>query len=129
MSDGPTIKPAGFAVIILFIGLCLGGGWWLFNKRDAGSAPVAPNSPVPAPRSPLPAESTVTLGVAYGSEKRKWFEWAAEAFKATPAGQGIAIDLKPMGSIEAGQAIVKGDTSIQMWVPASSQAVAAFRAD
>ncbi len=127
MSNEPSIKPAGFAVIILFIGLCVGGGWWLLG-RGTGAAPgAAPTMPAVPPTTP-PAAG-VTIGVAYGSEKRKWFEWAVEAFRATAAGQGIAIDLKPMGSFEAGQAILKGDTSIHLWAPASSLALVPFRSD
>ena len=127
MSDGPTIKPAGFAVILLFIAACLGGAWWLFARQTptGTAATTDPSSPAAVAKPGF----TVTIGFAYGSEKRKWIEWAAEAFARTPEGAGITIDLKPMGSYEAGQAIVRGDTSIHLWSPASSQALAVFKSD
>lgn len=126
MNDGPSIKPAGIAVILLFVGACLAGAWWLFAKRSptAGGDPIATTTP-----GLQAGGKTVTVGVAYGSEKRKWFEWAADAFAQTPDGQGITIDLKPMGSLEGGQAILRGDTSIHLWSPASSQALAGFKTD
>ena len=128
MSDGPTIKPAGVFVILLFIGLCLYGAWWQFARKPGVASGDAPAAGAAATGTAKPTAG-VTLGVAFGSEKKKWFEWAADAFARTPEGAGIAVDLKPMGSFEAGQAIVRGDTGIQVWAPASSQALAAFRAD
>lgn len=68
----------------------------------------------------MPSESVVRIGVAYGTEKRDWFTWAVDAFGKTPEGQNIQIELKPMGSLEAAQAVVHGDQSIQVWSPASA---------
>lgn len=127
MSDGPTIKPAGIFVILLFIGACLYGAWWQFARKPAPQAGDQPAS-TGTSTAPIPGK-TVTIGFAYGSEKRKWIEWAVQAFAETPEGAGITIDPKPLGSFEAGQAIVRGDTSIHVWAPASSQALATFRAD
>jgi hypothetical protein len=61
-----------------------------------------------------------TLGIAYGTEKQDWFEAAARDFEKTPAGAGIRIQLKPMGSLEAAHAIARNDQTIQVWSPASS---------
>lgn len=127
MSDGPSIKPAGFAVILLFIAGCLGGAWWLFARQSPTTSTTSA-TPLSA-TSPGNTASTVTIGFAYGSEKRKWIEWASEAFAKTPEGAGIVIDLKPLGSYEAGQAIIRGDTTINLWSPASSQALAVFKSD
>jgi ABC-type Fe3+ transport system substrate-binding protein len=125
MNDGPSIKPAGIAVILLFVGACLAGAWWLFTQRAPKTNSADPQSQV----TPPTGGKSVTVGVAYGSEKRKWMEWAADAFSRTPEGQGITLDLKPMGSLEGGQAILRGDTSIHLWSPASSQALAGFKTD
>lgn len=65
------------------------------------------------------AEQTVHIGVAYGTEKEAWLTWAASEFAKTSAGANIKVDLKPMGSIEAANAIVKDDPTINVWAPAS----------
>lgn len=66
-----------------------------------------------------PKES-VTVGIAYGTEKEKWLKWAVEEFAKTPEGKNVKIDLIPMGSVEGGEAILKQDKRIHVWSPASS---------
>jgi len=66
-----------------------------------------------------PAKS-VEIGVAYGTEKKKWLEWAVGEFAKTPAGKQIKIDLIPMGSIEGARAVLAKDQRIHAWSPASS---------
>lgn len=65
-------------------------------------------------------KETVEVGVAYGTEKRKWLEWAVAEFAKTDAGENIKIKLIPMGSIEGARAVVNGDRRIHVWSPASS---------
>lgn len=65
-------------------------------------------------------KETVTVGIAYGTEKEKWLKWAVEEFAKTPEGKNIKIDLIPMGSVEGGEAILKQDKRIHVWSPASS---------
>jgi ABC-type Fe3+ transport system substrate-binding protein len=65
----------------------------------------------------------VEIGIAYGTEKREWLEWAVEAFKKTEDGKKIQIELIPMGSVEGAEAILKQDDAakkIHVWTPASS---------
>jgi ABC-type Fe3+ transport system substrate-binding protein len=62
----------------------------------------------------------VILGVAYGTEKQRWLEWAVREFASTPEGQRIQVDLIPFGSIEAAHAILDGDKRIAVWSPAST---------
>jgi hypothetical protein len=83
-------------------------------EAQSGAATVSP--PVEVPTS----DQAVRVGIAYGTEKKDWLTWAADAFSKTPEGRNIKIELIPMGSLQAAQAVVKGDTSIQVWSPASA---------
>jgi ABC-type Fe3+ transport system substrate-binding protein len=60
------------------------------------------------------------IGIAYGTEKRKWLEWAVTEFGKTPEGSKVTIKLIPMGSIEGAEAVLKKDERIHVWSPASS---------
>jgi ABC-type Fe3+ transport system substrate-binding protein len=62
----------------------------------------------------------VTIGVAYGTEKKQWLERAVEQFRETPDGKRYGVKLIGMGSLEAAHAILKGDETIHVWSPASS---------
>ncbi len=62
----------------------------------------------------------VQIGIAYGTEKRKWFQWAVEEFAKTPAGQNINVELIPMGSVAGGKAVLSKNQDIHVWSPASS---------
>ena len=102
------------------------------------SSPLVSEAPPAAPKPAIPVEAAsaaslpaapsepVEIGVAYGTEKRRWLEWAVEEFGKMPTGRTIKINLIPLGSIEAAQAIVGGDTRIHVWSPASSLYTANF---
>ncbi len=62
----------------------------------------------------------VDLGVAYGTEKEKWLEWAVAEFAKTEAGKSIKINLIPMGSVDGAKAVLGQDKRIHVWSPASS---------
>jgi Ca-activated chloride channel family protein len=64
--------------------------------------------------------AAVTIGVAYGTEKRSWLEWATREFEATSDAREVRVNLIPMGSVESARAIVDGDERIHVWSPASS---------
>ncbi len=87
--------------------------------------PVLPVAMLPSLAPKPPAEPAVSsppieIGVAYGTEKRYWLEWAVEEFKATREGKSIRVHLIPMGSLEGAHAIIDGDKRIHVWTPASS---------
>jgi ABC-type Fe3+ transport system substrate-binding protein len=74
-------------------------------------------SQAPAPDAP-PA---VTIGIAYGTEMKRWFETAVQDFAATPEGKNIKIHLFPLGSLEGAQAVwEQEDKRLHVWAPASS---------
>lgn len=71
----------------------------------------------------LTLKKPVELGIAYGTEKKDWLEWAVAEFAKTPEGKKIKVNLIPMGSVEGANAILKQDDAakkINVWTPASS---------
>ena len=127
---GAELKPGARrpkVVIALFVAALLAGVVLtvVLLLPRASSEPATTAAPPPPEVAPQPT----TVGVAYGTEKQDWLTWAASEFARTPAGQNIKIDLKPMGSLEAAHAIVKGDTGIDVWSPASSLYKDAFVRD
>lgn len=106
----------GQFVILLFVLACGYGAYVLFTRQAPG-----PAQPGEGPRDVgAPAGATVELGIAYGTEKQRWLEWAVQQYAATAQGKMTAIKLIPLGSIESAQTILKGDQRIQVWSPASS---------
>lgn len=94
------------------------------SKADASSPSAAADAPETntPPGSPAAADAhqVIEIGVAYGTEKRNWLEWAAEEFAASDAGRQVRVQLIPMGSLESAHAILDGDQRIHVWSPASS---------
>jgi hypothetical protein len=125
----PGRVPAGKAMIVggaIALAVCIAACVAIFALRStaAGSrTSLTANSPSDAPGG------KVRIGVAYGTEKKDWFTWAAGEFAKTPEGQGVQIDLKGMGSLESAQAIVKGDASIHVWSPAGAMYRSVFARD
>jgi len=95
------------------------------SETDVTSPPAtaaaAPGASTPA-GSPAASEArqVIEIGVAYGTEKRNWLEWATEEFAASDAGRQVRVQLIPMGSLESAHAILDGDQRIHVWSPASS---------
>jgi len=110
-SSRPSLTLAGKAAIVLFILACVGGAYYWARQRH-----VLPEK--------LSVASTtgndIELGIAYGTEKQRWLQWAVEQFKTTPQGKHIHVNLIPMGSLEGAHAALNGDQRIQVWSPASA---------
>lgn len=148
MSDEPKLTILGKLFLLLVIGACAGGAWWAFNRHastpgslvasSSGSGnpsqsippPGGGNDPATGPvaRDGAP-QGSIEIGVAYGTEKKRWMEWAAEEFLKTPAGRGIKVNLIPLGSIEAAQSILSGNKDIDAWSPASDLYTETFARD
>jgi Ca-activated chloride channel family protein len=139
MSDEPKLTGLGKFFILLFVVACLGGAYLVFtkykpapgtassNSSSAGAASTSATSPsgsgAQSPNTSAPAADaggTIEIGVAFGTEKKRWLESAVEEFAKTSKGKNIRINLIPLGSIESAQAIVAGDQRIDAWTPASS---------
>ena len=112
--DGPKLTPLGRAFIFLFIIGCVVGAYYLFAGRK--SLERTKN----AASSLLGGGPPVEIGIAYGTEKQRWLEWAVTEFAKTSDGKRIKINLIPMGSLEGAHAILSGDQRINVWSPASA---------
>lgn len=84
-----------------------------------GERASAANKPRPTPAVAKP-DQPIEIGIAYGTEKRKWLQWAVERFATTDEGWHVRVNLIPMGSLESAHAILDGDQRIHVWSPASS---------
>ena len=134
---GPRTTVLGKLVIFLFVGTCAAGAWWVLKGRGGdtptvgGSQPGSGSTPVAdgGNSGGNSGGAKVAFGLAYGTEKKRWMEWAVLEFAKTPAGQGIEVQLIPLGSLEGAQALLKGDQRIAAWSPASSLYKASFLQD
>jgi ABC-type Fe3+ transport system substrate-binding protein len=118
--QGSRLTWLGQLVVLLFIAGCGFGAWTLFVKK-----PLTGDKPGEAPQSPQSIFSSssgapVEIGIAYGTEKQRWMEWAVQQFAQTAEGKRIKVTLIPKGSLEAAQAILAGDEKIDVWSPASA---------
>lgn len=114
--DSPSLTGLGKLMIALFVVACIGGAYWLANRRH-----VLPDAMSSSHLRSLPDNGKdVEFGIAYGTEKQRWLEWAVEQYKSTSEGKHVQIDLIPMGSLEGAHAVLQGDQRIQVWSPASS---------
>ncbi|HLJ90714.1 MAG TPA: substrate-binding domain-containing protein [Candidatus Angelobacter sp.] len=124
-SDGPKLTGAGKFLIVVFILGCLGGAFYLYRgKTKLGNA-----SETSSASSGIFAGSGVEIGIAYGTEKKRWLEWAVQEFAKTSDGNRIKVNLIGLGSLEGAHAILSGDKRINVWTPASATYKDAFIQD
>lgn len=113
-SDGPKLTPLGKVFIFLFILACVAGAYFMFVGRKSFQATKD------AASSLLGGGPPVEIGIAYGTEKQRWMEWAVSEFAKTSDGRRIKVNLIPMGSLEGAHALLSGDQRINAWSPASA---------
>jgi ABC-type glycerol-3-phosphate transport system substrate-binding protein len=120
MADGPKLTGLGKLFIFLFIAGCAVGAYYFFsNKSPFGSSSKSPSSS-DGILSSLGSGDQIEVGIAYGTEKQRWLEWAVQEFEKTHDGKRIKITLIPMGSLEGAHALLGGDKRINVWSPASA---------
>jgi len=117
-SHSPKLTALGRIFIFLFIVACIGGAYYLLANRGK-PAPAGTQQGSPGSTGWFSSGPAVELGVAYGTEKRNWLEWAVAEFAKTKEGKNIKVNLIPMGSLEGAHAILDGDKRINVWSPAS----------
>jgi len=121
MADGPRLTILGKIFIFLFVVLCGSGAYYFFTKDKSAANKAKGSSAGGGVFDSLTGSGeTVELGVAYGTEKQRWLEWAVQEFAKTRDGKRIKINLIPMGSLEGAHALLNGDQRIQVWSPASA---------
>jgi len=120
VADGPKLTVLGKIFVFLFVAVCLGGAYYFFTNRSS-LAPANKNSGSSGGVfDSLGSGDQVELGIAYGTEKQRWLEWAVQEFAKTRDGKRIKVNLIPMGSLEGAHALLEGDKRIQVWSPASA---------
>ena len=110
-SDGPKLTLLGKLFIVLFILACIAGAYYLFMGKKAVDETRQ------AAGNLLSGGPQVEIGIAYGTEKQRWLEWAVSEFAKTSEGKRITVNLIPMGSLEGAHAILSGDHAHQRVVP------------
>jgi hypothetical protein len=118
--EGPRTTFLGKLVVLLFIGACGYGAYHFFVHKPASGASPSAGGLVSTLNKMTGSGPAVEFGLAYGTEKKRWLEWAVQEFAKTPDGQRITVKLIPKGSLEGAQALLAGDKSIHVWSPASS---------
>ena len=133
--DEPRLTIVGKLFVLLVVGSCLYGAYYLFRRSTpaagGASSPAIASGNGPAGGSSTP-QNVVHVGLAYGTEKKRWLEAAVADFANTPDGANTKIDLIPLGSIEGAQSILRADDAakkINAWAPAASLYKPAFVQD
>src|SRR3974377_1923377 len=111
--EGPRLTFLGKLFVVLFVVACAFGAYYLFSGKKSLKEAI-PGSGI------LSSGPQVELGIAYGTEKERWLQWAVGEWEKTSDGRRIKINLIPMGSLEGAHAILNGDKRINVWSPASS---------
>src|SRR3974390_927254 len=120
MADGPKLTPLGKIFIVLFVLVCGAGAYYFFTQNNSPGKGKSSASSGGVFDSITGSGEQVEFGVAYGTEKQRWLEWAVQEFSKTKDGKRIKINLIPMGSLEGAHALLGGDQRIQVWSPASA---------
>src|SRR5262249_34598472 len=118
--NGPKLTALGKFFIFLFVVLCVGGAYYFFTNKGPGGSPKKNPSGSGGLLDSFSSGDQVELGIAYGTEKQRWLEWAVQEFAKTRDGKRIKINLIPMGSVEGAHALLNGDKRINVWSPASA---------
>ena len=113
-NDAPRLTILGKLFVLAFIIACGAGAWFLFSgKKSLKDA-------IPSAGHLLSSGPQVQIGIAYGTEKERWLQWAVGEWQKTSEGKRITINLIPMGSLEGAHAVISGDQRINVWSPASA---------
>ena len=119
MADGPKLTGLGKVFVLLFVVACLAGAYYLFVQNRSG-APAKSASSGGSVLDSFGGKDQVEFGIAYGTEKQRWLEWAVQEFAKSKEGKHIKVNLIPMGSLEGAHALLGGDQRINVWSPASA---------
>jgi ABC-type glycerol-3-phosphate transport system substrate-binding protein len=112
--DGPRLTVLGKLFVFVFIAACAFGAYSLFTGKKSLKEALPSTSGI------VSGGSSEEIGIAYGTEKQRWLEWAVGEWEKTSDGKRIKVNLIPMGSLEGARAIVSGDKRINVWSPASA---------
>lgn len=114
-ADGPKLTAFGKLFVALFVIACIAGAYYLFLGKKAVDQAKQVTGNILGAGGPQ-----VQIGIAYGTEKQRWLEWAVAEFAKASEGKRISVELIPMGSLEGAHAVLAGDKRINVWSPASA---------
>ena len=121
MADGPKLTGLGKLFILLFVAGCITAAYYLFiQKPKSAAGNRGASSGTDSVFDSFGSQDHVEIGIAYGTEKQRWLQWAVEEFAKTKDGKRIKVNLIPMGSLEGAHALLNGDQRIHVWSPASA---------
>src|SRR5882724_11735358 len=109
MADGPQLTTPGKIFALLFIAACFAGAYYLFLGKGSSQRSAQPPETAASSGGFFGQKTNAEIGIAYGTEKQRWLEWAAGEFSKSPQGKAIKVNLIPMGSIEGAHALLSGD--------------------
>lgn len=118
MPEGKLTLLGKVVVVLLIVGCGYLAYYFLVQKKTDDPSASDPGSK--QAESNQFKGNAVEIGLAYGTEKKSWLEWAVQEFAKTPDGKKIKVNLIPKGSQEGAQALLSGDKNINAWSPASS---------
>src|SRR3974377_1638850 len=109
MAEGPRLTALGKVFIFLFVAVCLAGAYYFFTQyNQVNNKSKSANSSGGVFDAITGGGEPVELGIAYGTEKQRWLEWAVQEFAKTRDGKRIKVNLIPMGSLEGADAVLGG---------------------
>ena len=100
MADGPKLTALGKIVIVLFIIGCFAGAIYMLGHRFGGNLGKGGGTGVSLPSAGSlfgGGGVNAEIGIAYGTEKKRWLEWAVEQFNQTSDGKNIKSQLDSDG--------------------------------
>src|SRR5882757_3380916 len=98
-SNGPKATGLGKIVIFAFVIAC-GYGAYRMYVRSGGKLITTETTSSSSSFGFGKDAPQAEIGIAYGTEKKLWLEWAAKEFANTDAGRKVRVNLIPMGSLE-----------------------------
>ncbi|OUD16241.1 hypothetical protein [Thioflexithrix psekupsensis] len=82
MTQGPKLTFLGKLMIFLFVAACFYGAYSIFSKDDLDD-PIDKKTGDNTPSNVASHRDAIKIGIAYGTEKRLWLEWAVNQFAKT----------------------------------------------
>ncbi|MCB9894525.1 MAG: substrate-binding domain-containing protein [Planctomycetes bacterium] len=113
-----------FCAICAAVGVLMlikGAEWFGIGEGPSGTNEVADESTDDSgSKQPVQPGEVIEIGIAYGTEKKRWLLDAVAEWEKEPAGKQVKINLLPMGSLEGAQEVLAENKNIHVWSPASS---------
>src|SRR5579872_1037924 len=91
--DGPKLTGLGKFFVFLFVVGCLYGAYYLYSHKSGAQSSGAQSGGHSDSGGLFGGGSQVEIGIAFGTEKQRWLEWAVTEFGKTSDGKRIKVNL------------------------------------